>query len=306
MTLTVDTAPPLTISPKQHEDLSEHLFGPRSDSGLLDQTIPEAQALEAYGLFGERPSEETQIDALVLDEAHRAAVQLFSGGAKFSETGITLSPSSLRGYLPGPSARARRRIVLMAIGGLMVDIANTTTSMLVDLVPSQMLRTVDAPVREKVVRLLEDAPAVAAPPAYQAFKDLARWLEAEDGEVAKAVGIGRTTPYSWKRDGREPRADTVRRLYEYHATLLALHRRLGESGFRAWTFASRRGHREALLAGNLAAVERDVDTVLFGRATDRLPDLAWAPEQAPEAEPDDDSVQENRLRGRRPRRARLP
>jgi hypothetical protein len=118
---------------------------------------------------------------------------------------------------------------------------------------------------------------VEAPQAYVAFKKLGEWLDADDDEVARAIGIGRTTPYAWRRDGHEPRAATVRRLYELHTVLDAMRRELGRTRFLAWLSVGSPSRRDALLNGDLAAVAKDVDTLLF--AATRTPDLAWAPER---------------------------
>ncbi len=302
---------PTTLPPQP--DLSEHaLFGAPSGSLLLNQTPREGHTLGAYAMFEGRRSAGTEIEGLsvwTLDEAHRSGRPHIVPATAINETGITLSPSSLQSYLPASFSRNLPRLAarLVADTREIVAAATATSSALLELLPARTVeRRPPSYVIDEPAALQKETPAATDPPAYQAFKDLARWLEADEDDVAKAVGIGRTTPYSWKREGREPRADTVRRLYEYHSTLDALLRRLGESGLRAWVFASRGGHRTALLIGDLAAVESDVNAVLFGRATDRLPDLAWAPEQPPEAEPADDSEQPARLSGRRPRRARLP
>lgn len=132
------------------------------------------------------------------------------------------------------------------------------------------------------------APAAAdavstEPAAYRAFKDLGRWLDAEDGQVADMVGIGRTTPYTWKREGREPRATTAQRIYEHHATLDALQRRLGEDGLRRWLHVGVPPRRDAVLAGGLAGLERDVHEVLFRRPVDQQVDIAAAPEDTTSA-----------------------
>lgn len=116
------------------------------------------------------------------------------------------------------------------------------------------------------------------PAAYRAFKDLVRWLDAEDAQVAEMVGIGRTTPYTWKREGREPRAATSQRIYEHHATLDSLRRKLGGSELRRWLHEGVPTRREALLAGGLQSLEADVHDVLFRRAPGDRIDLAAAPE----------------------------
>jgi len=145
-------------------------------------------------------------------------------------------------------------------------------------------------------------PELAPPRAYLAFKDLANWLSADEAEIADMVGIGRTTPYAWHRDGREPRPSTVRRLYEYHATLDALRRKLGEKGMQQWLEL---GRRDTLLAGDLEAVGDDVRQALFLPAQ-RWFDLAAAPEPTEERAQPRYPAQERvrRVRRAQPRRGR--
>jgi hypothetical protein len=146
-------------------------------------------------------------------------------------------------------------------------------------------------------------PAASDPPAYEAFKALGRWLNADDAAIADMVGVGRTTPYTWKRDGREPRAATSQRIYEYHATLDALRRRLGTGALRRWLHEGVTPRRDVLLGGDLEHLEPDVHDVLFRRAPTQRVDLAAAPEDAAPAwaPPGERSL---RPSGRRPRRSR--
>lgn len=141
-----------------------------------------------------------------------------------------------------------------------------------------------------------------APPAYRAFKDLARWLDAEDAQVAEMVKIGRTTAYTWNRDGREPRPATAQRIYEHHATLDALGRRLGTDGLRSWLHEGVPPRRDALLNGRLASLESDVHAVLFRQSAERRIDLSAAPEEiGPVVERTEAEPKPVRSSGRRPR-----
>jgi len=127
---------------------------------------------------------------------------------------------------------------------------------------------------------IEPATRSLAPesPAHRAFKDLGGWLAAEDGEIADMVGIGRTTPYAWRREGHEPRTGTVQRLYEYHATLDSVRRRLGGPAFRGWLHEGVPPRRDALLAGRLESLDADIHELLFRRPAEHRVDLAAAPE----------------------------
>jgi hypothetical protein len=143
---------------------------------------------------------------------------------------------------------------------------------------------------------------VSEPAAYEAFKALGRWLDADDAAIADMVGVGRTTPYTWKRDGREPRAATSQRIYEHHATLDSLRRRLGAGGLRRWLHEGIPPRRETLLAGGLERLDADVHALLFRREPARRIDLAAAPEDtAPVAATRDE--RSLRPSGRRPRRS---
>lgn len=162
-----------------------------------------------------------------------------------------------------------------------------------------------APAHAVVLAVAAPAPiASTEPTAYKAFKDLASWLEAEDSQIADMVGIGRTTPYAWKREGHEPRAATAQRIYEHHATLDSLSRRLGAAGLHRWLREGSPTRRDRLLNGDLEALERDIHTILFRRSRERRYDLAAAPdEDAPrDAVSDSATSQTVRPSGRRPRR----
>lgn len=150
---------------------------------------------------------------------------------------------------------------------------------------------------------LPETPAATDPPAFRAFRDLRRWIDASDEEIADMVGIGRTTPYAWRRQGHEPRPSTTQRLYEYHATLDSLRRRLGSAMvLRRWLYEGAPAtRREALLSGHLEALERDVHDLLFRRDPGDRVDLAAAPEE-PGAEPAATAGAAPRPSGRRPRR----
>jgi hypothetical protein len=149
------------------------------------------------------------------------------------------------------------------------------------------------------------AAPVDEPPAYRAFKDLADWLEAREDEVADAVEIGRTTPYSWVRDSREPRRGTAQRIYEFHAVLSSLLRRLGRDGLRTWLFNGDPNPRELMLRGDLEATDRLVHDALF-RPADTGVDLAWAPEpDETETAPASPRTGTSRPSGRKVRRARV-
>jgi hypothetical protein len=171
--------------------------------------------------------------------------------------------------------------------------------------PFTYLRAAQAPEAAHVTDAAILPTAAEDPPAYRAFKDLGGWLSAGDDQIADMLGIGRTTPYAWKRDGREPRPENARRIYEYQAVLDSLRRRLGSSGFQMWLREGSPSRRERLLAGNLESLDRDVHAVVFQSAGSERPDLGWTPEPRSEPIASDASGITPRRAGRRPRRTRL-
>ena len=85
--------------------------------------------------------------------------------------------------------------------------------------------------------------ARARSPDYQAFKDLCRWLNLTDEEAARVVGVRRTTPYAWERDGTRPRPETARRMYQVHAAIAALVQRYSEEEAMRFSWPAQRPPR---------------------------------------------------------------
>ncbi len=69
--------------------------------------------------------------------------------------------------------------------------------------------------------------------AYRAFTELTAWLGMTQEETATLLGIGRTTPLAWRR-GHEPQPARARRLFQTHALVKTLVRRLGTDEARRW------------------------------------------------------------------------
>lgn len=128
-----------------------------------------------------------------------------------------------------------------------------------------------------------DPPGEPMPPAYRAFKEIGVRLGAGDEQVARAVGIGRTTVYSWYRDGREPRRGTARRIYELQSVISSLYRKLGDEGLAAWLRTGSPSRRERLLEGDLEMLNQEIDSALFHDEPGSL-DLAWRGEEPAAAE----------------------
>jgi hypothetical protein len=144
--------------------------------------------------------------------------------------------------------------------------------------------TQEAPTTTQLVDLsslavVDDIEDERISPAFDAFKDLVRWLRATDDEVASMIGVGRTTPYAWKREGREPRRSTVRKLFQTHAVLAGLVNKLGEEPAVEWLVLDDPSRRERVLAGDLAAVQNEARPLLFGRRQRRIRPGSWMPDE---------------------------
>lgn len=155
------------------------------------------------------------------------------------------------------------------------------------------------------VNTSEDATSSAA---YTTFKDLGNWLEASDEEISEAVGIGRTTVYSWHRDGREPRPRTSQKIYEMHAALSSLVQKLGREGLRNWLFGGKSpsSPRQIFLAGDIDRINEVVYPVLFsGVGPDSS--LTWRHEPEFNDEPAASYPSEKfKVRKARPKTGRIP
>jgi hypothetical protein len=246
----------------------------------LDQPTPTG------AVYGTRGSRETRVEQLPAIDVKRLVGVLLSDWVGPTEV------TPLHGWLVGslanwwPDLLAYRRS-----GALLVAEAKVFEP-----TPSAIEQT-----RASVWTVIPDTPR--DPSAYEAFKALGRWLDADDAAIADMVGVGRTTPYTWKRDGREPRPATTQRIYEYEATIDSLRRRLGIAGLRRWLREGVPSRRDTLLAGHIQRLERDVHAVLFRRAAAERIDLAASPEES--AAPATTTTGERPLRpsGRRPRRS---
>jgi hypothetical protein len=248
----------------------------RLASNAFFETIPTGVA------YGIHPHEETRAEPLSALNVEDLLGALLRDSVLFTN----ITPLHVGG------ARARRRLAAGVFPQTLARSPIFGYMKLFDSTPSTLER-------DWVHR---ETPVPDSPPAYEAFKALGRWLDADDAAIADMVGIGRTTPYTWKREGREPRPATTQRIYEHDATLDALRRRLGVAGFRRWLHEGIPPRRDVLLAGDLERLEDDVHAVLFRRAPTERIDLAAAPEDSGPA--DASSGRPLRPSGRRPRRAR--
>jgi hypothetical protein len=264
-------------------------------SALMDPIRPHVHA-EVYaptgGLYGLAAEDAVPVEPISLVLARTTAVKIAdASGAGATELSEALA-AAVRRWTSGEF------MVALMIGAAFSVPAPTPAMHAIALDPFTYLSATDRPAAT-------DAPAVADdPPAFRAFKDLGAWLNAGDDQIADMLGVGRTTPYAWKREGREPRPETARRTYEYRAVMDSLRRRLEPSEFQMWLRQGNPSRRERLLAGELESLDRDVHAVVFQADAAGRPDLGWASEPTA-AVASDPSARAPRRAGRRPRRARL-
>lgn len=236
-----------------------------------------------YGTHGPRETRVEQLPAIDVDSLI---------GVLLRDRLVHAEVTPLHGRLVGSPASWLPDVVAYTRGGTLL----VAEAKVFEPTPSSIEQA-----RDWMLSVAADRPR--DPSAYEAFKALGRWLDADDAAIADMVGVGRTTPYTWKRDGREPRAATTRRIYEYDATIDSLRRRLGIIGLRRWLREGIPTRRDTLLAGNLESLERDVHEVLFRREPAQRIDLAASPQDS--AVPAETARRERPLRPsrRRPRRS---
>lgn len=140
-------------------------------------------------------------------------------------------------------------------------------------------------VRAMSVGLTESEPDAYVSPTYAAFKDLVEWLPLSAEQVADIVGVGRTTPSSWQRDRREPRAETVRRLYQHHAVLAALVKHGGKDETQRWLVRGDPSPLALLRQGDLEAVDRRAYDSLFRGAAPSTAPGSYIPDEEPDVPP---------------------
>lgn len=158
--------------------------------------------------------------------------------------------------------------------------------------------------------LLERGPELVLQPgggetrAYSTFVELADWLELTQARTAALLGMGRTTPLAWKRNGHEPQPARARRLYQTHALVSTLLRRLGREEMRRWMDSGNPSPLDLIAEGDVTGADDLADELIFGTAPSRERVSAWVDEpidtHAPAAEPT--QGQPRRVRRRPPRR----
>ena len=119
----------------------------------------------------------------------------------------------------------------------------------------------------EVVPATPDAPAGPSPSrAYSTFVELADWLGMTQEELAGLFHYGRTTPLAWRR-GHEPRRDRVRQLYQTHALVGTLVRRLGREATQSWFERGAPSPRDLIANGDVSAADDLAEALIFGTTT---------------------------------------
>lgn len=175
------------------------------------------------------------------------------------------------------------------------------------LIALQPLVTPTAAATHLPVAHIPHAPIVAPAPAlqsraYGAFTELAGWLGMTQEQTAALLGIGRTTPLAWRR-GHEPQPARARRLFQTHALVKTLVRRLGIDATRRWLERGTPSPLELIRAGDVAAADDRADEIIFGPAVSSRLD-GWRDEDdaTPSLTSDPPSAALRRVQRRAPQR----
>lgn len=103
--------------------------------------------------------------------------------------------------------------------------------------------------------------------AYNAFTELAAWLEMSHDELAKIVDVSRTTvSMSWKKGVEPHNKAKARRIYELHSVVAALHTTLGPD-LAGWLKHGRPCPLKLLEQQKYERFERRADEMIFAAAT---------------------------------------
>lgn len=120
--------------------------------------------------------------------------------------------------------------------------------------------------------------------AYRTFTQLAGWLGMTQHETARLLGIGRTTPLAWRR-GHEPRPSRARRLYQTHALVNTLVRRLGQEETRLWLVRGNPSPLALIAAGDVTRADDRAEELIFGAHDTAIALDAWREDEPTQAAP---------------------
>jgi hypothetical protein len=139
--------------------------------------------------------------------------------------------------------------------------------------------------------------------AYRAFSELATWLRMTQEETAQLLDIGRTTPLAWRR-GPQPRPALARRLYQTHALVKTLVRRLGHDDALRWLHRGSPSPLEVIRAGDVTRADDLAEEMIFGSParSARLDTWIDEPDDAEPPETTSSSAPSRAIRRSAPRR----
>jgi DNA-binding transcriptional regulator YiaG len=119
--------------------------------------------------------------------------------------------------------------------------------------------------RRQLVAVEAKSPQRPTSIAFTMFDELREWLNLTTDETARLVGVGRTTPLAWEREGREPRPAHARRLYQVHSIVSALVARVGVPAAVEWLERGEPSPRHRLEQGEITSVAREAERILLQR-----------------------------------------
>jgi excisionase family DNA binding protein len=106
-------------------------------------------------------------------------------------------------------------------------------------------------------------------PHIGAFRRLRESLPITDDELADIVGVGRTTPYKWIREGVSPKPKTRRLIMQIDAIVRGLHAVQGQAQFNEWFVVGMPSPLQLLRDGAIDIFERRAHATIFKPPTVR-------------------------------------
>jgi transcriptional regulator with XRE-family HTH domain len=156
----------------------------------------------------------------------------------------------------------------------------------------------------ELVRHYANRPEPQETRAYRTFAELADSLGMTQEETARLLGMGRTTPLAWRRSGHEPQPARARRLYQTHALVSTLERRLGREEMRRWMGAGDPSPLALIADGDVTGADDLAEGLIFGTAPSRERLGTWVeePTDAKHSQVQPTQGKPRRVRRRPPRR----
>jgi transcriptional regulator with XRE-family HTH domain len=104
-----------------------------------------------------------------------------------------------------------------------------------------------------------------------AFQRLREALPLTDDELAVVVGVGRTTPYKWNREGSSPKPKTLRLVLRLDAIVRGLLASHDRAEFDQWLLVGDPAPIQLLRDQSIEIFERLAHAVIFKPASQRSP-----------------------------------